>query len=950
MSDTKSRILEALLAARDEGREPDLDQLRRKFPGCDADIARLSRAAEQYDQSVPEVEAPCGVGPGDRVGDFVVERLLGAGGMGHVFLAHQQSLGQRHVALKVLPGAMRSDANLRRFKREAVLLAELHHPRLAEIYGFGEEAGIQYIAMRYIDGRTLHGILSDLAARRLDPPEDVLQVAVLRWAIDIAEALVVVHRAGMVHHDVKPSNIILEEGDLRRDPLVCDAVLVDFGLVRAADTPEMTRTGQSAATPAYASPEQLLSLDTDASSDVFSLGVTLHDLLTRRLPKQRGSAAAGLEHLGELVPGIDSDLAAVVQKMLEPSAQWRYTSALPLLGDLRALEAGEVVSARYPPFMERVQRWTQRNPGRLLRLGIGVLALFGVLVLGSFLLDSYSQASQARRAWDNGDVIAMARGASEGSTSGGWFLGDEELSGVLDALRDERGKPPVWRVAQALRNRNTARALREAATPLRVNGIDSDPFLARFLLRSLAIELGRDGSREVEVLQIISRLFFERPVERASDLEASAPFRMALLNRWRRPELALHERLPILSAFSGLGRPEDVAWILKWSFKRHSRSEENRLALRVGERILRRATTMEDYEGVDQATLQRASIQAASPAYDGLFGDASPFSTARSSGIAAAEFARALALYRRSAGLLPGIVEMLPDLDAKPELATDPMVLLLRAAGREPKMLNDLMDGSCLTGRSPGYFYGWGLHSAMMGEGVEMQRVRTALRSKLSGFNEAQHVNNSARFEEGFLRGQDLVQGIGKQYDPDENTRMGYSSDESDWAELELERVPSKGPKPKSLGGERSVLHWRFSHAAMLATGPIESVRARLVEQTMDVWNVGYLLMSQPGLSELRMRFQVDSDPGFGDWGLLVTYQLGARAYMPYQGEASFEILLDQKPLDRGRLRFVRDFDSHRVWLPRELLVPGEHELSLRLGPSTNTTFRLMGLEILAPR
>jgi len=954
MATTKNQILETLLRAQDEGREPDLTELKRRFPGRESDIERIWKAAERYERGVPEVEATSGVAPGDRIGDFLVERLLGTGGMGHVFLARQQSLGQRQVALKVLPGVLRNEPNLKRFEREAVLLAELHHPRLAEVYGFGEERGIHYIAMRFIAGRTLHEVLRNLASGRLNPPERELQERTLGWAVDVTEALAVVHEAGLLHRDVKPSNILLEQERDESDALQGHAVLVDFGLVRSIDSSEHTQTNYRAATPAYASPEQLLSLEVDPSSDVYSLGITLHDLLTRRLPRERGQASAGLEPLAELCPGISPDLAAVVAKMLERDSRWRYKNATQLLGDLRALQAGEAVSARHPSPRERLRRWVHREPTRILRGGVAVAALITVMFVGAFFLEAFAQAREARRAWNAGDVAALARSAESIDALGTLVLGDARLGETLQELRGPTQDAPTSRVAAALQDRNTVRALREAATPLREFGIDSEPFLSLFLQASLAEELGDDVDlepRDTETLRMVARLFYERPVETLADRSASAPFRRALLERWVRKHTSRDERLWILSAFSGLGKVEDVRWILSWARTRPSPSEELRLGFTVSERILRRAIVLDETAAgmgnIDHEELHALVLETATPSFLEVTRPGYDDRRIRSLVWPAAELACALGTFRRHAGLAAGLEPMVPQAG----FASDPLrefwVLLLRAADQDEELIPALEQGRYL--RSLGYkaFHDWGVCCGLMGSALDEAAVLATARERLAGSTERLRTLCLAQLDAGLSEGRLMLSGIAPRFDPDENTRLSANPAGLEWIEFALEPDPIH--EPGSEGEEDLVALWRMLKDSMVTVGPLDSVVGRLVEPARDAWATGYLLMSLPGLSELRLRLRMEDDPGLSDWRLRVRYQVAGRAYVPYSGEASFELSIDGKPLYRGGAHFSRAPGDLEIVLPVELIPAGDHVISLRLGSETNTTFRLLALEIRAP-
>ena len=200
-------------------------------------------------------------------GRFVIDREVGRGGVGIVYRAHDQVTG-RPVALKViaLPGVDAGEEA--RFRREGRVLAGLHHPGIVRVVAFGQlEDGQPYIAMEWLEGE-------DLAQRERRAPLPLVQCLLV--AADVADALAAAHEAGIVHRDVKPSNIFLlpEENGLR-------VKLVDFGVAAAGDA-KLTRTGAIVGTPAYMAPEQALALtaDIDVRTDIYSIGATLYTLMS----------------------------------------------------------------------------------------------------------------------------------------------------------------------------------------------------------------------------------------------------------------------------------------------------------------------------------------------------------------------------------------------------------------------------------------------------------------------------------------------------------------------------------------------------------------------------------------------------------------------------------------------------------------------------------------------
>jgi tetratricopeptide (TPR) repeat protein/predicted Ser/Thr protein kinase len=298
------------------------------------------------------------------LGDFRLLRELGRGGMGVVYEAWQRSLDRR-VAVKVLaPGLVSDPGAVARFRREATSAGRLRHPNLVEIHGFGSEDGEHFIAMQFVDGRPLHD-----AVERFRAP-----LAAVQLAAQLADALAHVHAAGLVHRDVKPGNVLV-----RADG---HALLTDFGVARDQSLPTLTREGGFLGTVHYAAPEQLRGEPVDARSDVWAVGVILHELLTGSHPFAAPTEAAVLQRILHSEPaglrgrpGISDDLAAVVGHALAKDPRQRYPTAAALLHDLRALLAGEPVSARLPSRSERLRRWARREPWRAVAAAVLVLGV-----------------------------------------------------------------------------------------------------------------------------------------------------------------------------------------------------------------------------------------------------------------------------------------------------------------------------------------------------------------------------------------------------------------------------------------------------------------------------------------------------------------------------------------------------------------------------------------------
>jgi ATP/maltotriose-dependent transcriptional regulator MalT len=255
---------------------------------------------------------------GRSLGQYRIEARLGKGGMGAVYTAYQPSL-DRFVAIKVLPTQYSPDSDAaRRFVREARAVAQLDHPNILPIMDFGQEGEVRYIVMKLVTGGTLKD--------RLGQPIALSETAYIVG--QIAAALDHAHERGILHRDVKPSNVLLDEGNWVQ--------LADFGLAKLmVPDQQLTATGAGVGTPAYMSPEQARGLDVHRGTDIYSLGVVLYEMVVGRLPfdGQTGMDML-LKHISEpapppcqVNPSVPPAMEGVILKALEKRPEDRYASA-----------------------------------------------------------------------------------------------------------------------------------------------------------------------------------------------------------------------------------------------------------------------------------------------------------------------------------------------------------------------------------------------------------------------------------------------------------------------------------------------------------------------------------------------------------------------------------------------------------------------------------------------
>jgi len=283
--------------------------------------------------------------PGARVGSYLIERELGRGGMGLVYLAEDERLG-RKVAIKVLAPAFTRDRRRReRLRQEARAAAALAHPGIATVFALEEIDDHLYLVGEYVRGATLREDID----RGTPSPDAVIDIG-----IQVAHALAAAHAAGVVHRDLKPENVIRDEAGRVR--------ILDFGVAHidpAARLPvqRLTDAGFLIGTPAYMSPEQLEGSEVDGRSDIFALGVLLYELASGRHPFQTRTPASTAARvltapppdLRDIAPAMPAGLEAIVRRCLEKSKNARYQSASDVARELEALRSGLLLPAAARP-------------------------------------------------------------------------------------------------------------------------------------------------------------------------------------------------------------------------------------------------------------------------------------------------------------------------------------------------------------------------------------------------------------------------------------------------------------------------------------------------------------------------------------------------------------------------------------------------------------------------
>ncbi len=340
-------------------------------------------------------------------GDYELLEEIARGGMGVVWKARQNSLN-RTVAIKMIrAGALASAGEVQRFLREAEAAANLQHPNIVSIHEVGEHGGQHYFSMDYVEGR-------DLGALVQSGPLPAKLAA--RYVQVIADAIHFAHQRGILHRDLKPQNVLINDADQPR--------ITDFGLAKLiSDDSRLTQSGVVMGSPSYMPPEQAAGCHDEIGphSDVYSIGAILYELLSGRAPFCGATAMATLREVLEtepaplrrLNPDVPPDLETICLKCLEKSPAVRYPNARELADDLRRFLGGEPIHARAASIVRKTITWVRRHP-RLLAATAACVVLamaYGGLYLfeeNAFLRSKQADPSLSRqsaretRAWRRG--------------------------------------------------------------------------------------------------------------------------------------------------------------------------------------------------------------------------------------------------------------------------------------------------------------------------------------------------------------------------------------------------------------------------------------------------------------------------------------------------------------------------------------------------------------------
>ena len=432
------------------------------------------------DQRFNDIEVP------DFLGEYRIVSEIGRGGMGIVFEAVHETLGRR-VAIKVMTiGASGNSIHLDRFHREAISAATLHHTNIASVFGAGEDSGLHFYVMEFIEGKSLSQILkggrigldettnfkpkpkvkikAGSQSKDSDSPEadntssnlsqkslvigeqTVSPKARYKWVADtgqqIADALAYAHEKNILHRDIKPSNLVVD--------FHSTVWLTDFGLAKNITKDNLTKTGEIIGTPQYMAPESF-SGDYDARSETYCLGLTLYEMATLNPAFENTSPGQIIKAVTTSSPppprkmdsSMPHDLATIIEKSISREPQDRYQTAADMRDDLRAFIADRPIAARKMSTWDQAVRFSRRNPLA------AALAAFSMLVLGLLMLTMtigfVVTSSALSRAESNVDIALEAFDQTfrqyitegENESYGNDVYGFEQIGGIEKAITQE---------------------------------------------------------------------------------------------------------------------------------------------------------------------------------------------------------------------------------------------------------------------------------------------------------------------------------------------------------------------------------------------------------------------------------------------------------------------------------------------------------------------------------
>lgn len=451
------------------------EELRREVEA----LLAYDKRAERFIESPAFEEAPELISDSEGsstvtmngVGPFKLVKKLGSGGMGEVYLARDSRLG-RNVALKLLDRNLIGDSGSRtRFLREARLASALDHPNICTIHEIGEASGLLFIAMQYVEGETLKHVIAS---------QPLALDCLLSISLQVSNALAAAHAQGIIHRDIKSSNIIVTPGG--------QAKVLDFGLAKSLeredDESELTYAGAVLGTPTYMSPEQARGERADHRSDIFSLAVVMYEMATGRTPFKSESRAETINAVinqphtpvAELNKEVPSELCAVIDKALAKQANDRYQSVGDLKNELRRVakivgvegyNSSDPLMVPYVP-PPSSGGWARKRgpiarPWQVTSLCL-LLLIVAAMIYVMYFRNAFSLSAGAIKS-----LVVLPLENLSGDPSQEYFA-----DGMTDALIGELAKIGALRVisrTSAMHYKGTTKSLPQIAKELNVDGV-----------------------------------------------------------------------------------------------------------------------------------------------------------------------------------------------------------------------------------------------------------------------------------------------------------------------------------------------------------------------------------------------------------------------------------------------------------------------------------------------
>lgn len=477
-------VLERYLADLEQGNAPDQQALLAAHPELADELRPYLESLRLIDCATRDLRITKAGTSGEpnghvaptlrQIGEYQIVREIGRGGMGIVYEAHQKSLN-RQVALKILPfAAVLDQRQIARFRNEAQAAAQLHHPHIVPVFAVGQEQGVYFYAMQFIDGQALDQAIAELRDSATQPAANSTKArgttngstttlhsgiasafcdhkairhpdffrTVARLGKEAADALHHAHEHGIVHRDVKPSNLLIDgRGKLW---------VTDFGLARIQSNNGVTLTGDIIGTLRYMSPEQASgSAIIDARSDVYSLGLTLYELLTQKHAHAGDDRQTLVRQIVDddpiaprkLNPAIPIDLETIVLGAMSKSRDDRYQSAQSLADDLQRFLEGMPTLCKRPSLLDRAGKWARRHRSLVATAACAIVLLSIVSVAGVVML-----AREQGRTERNAKLSQHNFERAERHFQQAWAAVDQ-FGGLSDRLSEFPGAESVRRDA-----------------------------------------------------------------------------------------------------------------------------------------------------------------------------------------------------------------------------------------------------------------------------------------------------------------------------------------------------------------------------------------------------------------------------------------------------------------------------------------------------------------------